>query len=124
MEIRDRIKPALPHLLAIFIFTTLSLVYFYPVLEGKVMNTNDGTVAQNSAKEISDFRAKYGEEPLWTNSMFSGMPAYLISTLYKGNIMRSVNSALNFLRHPASYIFLIMLGFYILLLMFKTDSRL
>ena len=124
MEIRDRIKPALPHLLAIFIFTILSLVYFYPVLEGKVMNTNDGTVAQNSAKEISDFRAKYGEEPLWTNSMFSGMPAYLISTLYKGNIMRSVNSALNFLRHPASYIFLIMLGFYILLLMFKTDSRL
>ena len=124
MEIRDRIKPALPHLLAVLIFITISLVYFYPVLEGKVMHTNDGTVAQNAAKEISDFRTKYGKEPLWTNSMFSGMPTYLISTLYKGNIMRSVNSALNFLKLPASSIFLTMLGFYILLLMFKTDSRL
>lgn len=124
MEIRDRIKPLLPHLLAIIIFITISLVYFYPVLEGRVMHTNDGTVARNAAKEISDFRAKYGEEPLWTNSMFSGMPAYLISTLYKGNIMLKVNALLNFLKHPVSYIFLTMLGFYILLLMFKTDSRL
>ena len=124
MEIRDRLRPALPHLMAILIFLTISLVYFYPILEGKVMHTNDGTVAQNAAKEISDFRAKYGEEPLWTNSMFSGMPAYLISTLYKGNIMRPINSALNFLKHPASYIFLTMLGFYVLLLMFNTDPRL
>lgn len=88
------------------------------------MHTNDGTVAQNAAKEISDFRAKYGKEPLWTNSMFSGMPAYLISTIYKGNLMRYVNSAFNFLKHPASSIFLTMLGFYLLLLMFKTDPRL
>lgn len=124
MKINDRIKPALPHLLAVLIFITISLVYFYPLLEGKVIHTNDGTVARNAAKEISDFRAKYGEEPLWTNSMFSGMPAYLISTIYKGNLMRYVNSALNFLKHPASSIFLTMLGFYILLLMFKTDSRL
>ena len=124
MEISNRIKPALSHLLAILIFITISLVYFYPLLEGKVMHTNDGTVAQNAAKEISDFRAKYGKEPLWTNSMFSGMPAYLISTIYKGNLLRYVNSAINFLKHPASSIFLTMLGFYILLLMFKTDSRL
>lgn len=124
MEIRDRLRPALPHLMAILIFLSISLVYFYPILEGRVMHTNDGTVAHNAAREISDFREKYGEEPLWTNSMFSGMPAYLISTLYKGNIMRPVNSVLNFLKHPASYIFLTMLGFYVLLLMFNTDPRL
>jgi len=123
MEIPQKIKPALPHLLAIIIFITISLAYFYPLLEGKVMYTNDGTVAQNAAREISDFRAKYGEEPLWTNSMFSGMPAYLISTIYKGNLMRFVNSAFNFLKHPASSIFLTMLGFYFLLLMFRTDPR-
>jgi hypothetical protein len=123
MEIPEKIKPVIPHLLAVIIFIAVSLAYFYPVLEGKVMNTNDGTVAQNAAKEISDYRVKYGEDPLWTNSMFSGMPAYLISTLYKGNIMKYVNSTLNFLKHPASSIFLTMLGFYILLLMFKTDFR-
>ncbi len=124
MEIPEKIKPAIPHVLAVIIFALLSLAYFYPLLEGKVMHTNDGTVAQNAAKEISDFRAKYGEEPLWTNSMFSGMPAYLISTIYKGNLMRAVNKGLNFLKHPASSIFLIMLGFYFLLLMFKAGYRL
>jgi hypothetical protein len=124
MNIPEKIKPAIPHLLAIIIFMVLSLVYFYPLLEGKVMNTNDGTVAQNAAKEISDYRAKYGEEPLWTNSMFSGMPAYLISTIYKGNIMNFVNKVLHFLKHPASVIFLSMLGFYFLLLMFKAGPRL
>ncbi len=124
MEIPEKIKPVIPHFLAVIIFILLSMVYFYPLLEGKVMHTNDGTVAQNAAKEISDFRAKYGEEPLWTNSMFSGMPAYLISTIYKGNIMRAVNTGLNLLKHPASSIFLIMLGFYFLLLMFKADYRL
>ncbi|HOW41321.1 MAG TPA: hypothetical protein PL123_12320 [Bacteroidales bacterium] len=124
MNIPEKIKPAIPHLLAIVIFMTLSLAYFYPLLEGKVMHTNDGTVAQNAAKEINDYRAKYGEEALWTNSMFSGMPAYLISTLYKGNIMNFVNKVLHFLRHPASVIFLSMLGFYFLLLMFKSGPRL
>ena len=124
MEIPEKIKPVLPHLLAVAIFIILSMVYFYPLLEGKVMHTNDGTVAQNAAKEISDFRAQYGEEPLWTNSMFSGMPAYMISVIYKGNLMRYVNSGLTFLKHPASSIFLIMLGFYFLLLMFRADFRL
>ena len=122
MEIPENIKKTLPHFLAVIIFAVVSLAYFYPLLEGKTLLTNDGTVARNSAKEIQDFRAKYGEEPLWTNSMFSGMPAYLISTLYKGNILKSVFSAFTFLR-PASFIFLMMLGFYILLLMFKTDYR-
>ncbi|MCX6327268.1 MAG: hypothetical protein NT144_11565 [Bacteroidia bacterium] len=124
MQIKNIIKLAIPHLLAVSLFMAISLAYFYPVLDGKVLHTNDGTVAQNSAKEINDFRAKYGEEPLWTNSMFSGMPAYLISTKFTGNLMRYADSLLKFLKHPASAIFLIMLGFYVLLLFFKVDTRL
>ena len=54
--------------------------------------------------------------------MFSGMPAYLISVLYKGNIVKYANSLLTFLKHPASIIFISMLGFYILLLLFKADA--
>ncbi len=102
MQVKNWFKPALPHLVAVIVFMIVSVVYFYPMLEGKVLHTNDQTVASSSAKEISDFRAKYGKEPLWTDSMFSGMPAYLISVIYKGNIVRWADSLLKFLKHPAS----------------------
>ncbi|HNW57941.1 MAG TPA: YfhO family protein [Bacteroidales bacterium] len=124
MQLKNSLKPALPHIIAVAIFLVVTAAYFYPVLEGKVLHTNDGTVAYNSAKEISDFRTKYGEEPLWTNSMFSGMPAYLISIRYSGNVMQYAHKLLTILRLPIASIFLSMLGFYIRLLIFKVDWRL
>jgi hypothetical protein len=124
MQIKTILKPLLPHVVAVAIFIFISLVYFYPALEGKVLHTNDGTVARDAAKEINDFRAKYGTEPLWTNSMFSGMPAYLVSTKYTGNIMMYADRILKFLKLPAASIFLTMLGFYVMLLFFKVDIRL
>jgi hypothetical protein len=123
MQIRNYLKQAVPHTVAIAIFLFITVLYFYPVLEGKVLHTNDATVSLNSSQEIIKYREKYGEEPLWTNSMFSGMPAYLISTLYKGNIMRPVNAFLTILKLPVASIFLSMLGFYILLLIFRVDWR-
>jgi hypothetical protein len=124
MQIRTILKPILPHLVAVVIFIFISLVYFYPALEGKVLHTNDGTVARDAAKEIADFRAKYSTETLWTNSMFSGMPAYLISARYTGNIMFYADKILTFLKLPAASIFLTMLGFYVMLLFFRVDIRL
>jgi hypothetical protein len=124
MQIKELLKPVLPHLVAVVIFIAISMVYFYPSLEGKVLHTNDGTVARNAGKETNDFRAKSGVEPLWTNSMFSGMPAYLISIKYKGNLMAYADRTLKFLKLPAASIFLTMVGFYILLLFFKVDTRL
>ena len=41
---------------------------------------------QGASKEIVDFREQTGEEALWTNSMFGGMPAYQISVKYTGNM--------------------------------------
>ncbi len=122
MQVKKWFKIVLPHLVAVIVFITVSVVYFYPLLEGKVLHTNDQTVASSSAREISDFRAKYGKEPLWTDSMFGGMPAYLISVLYKGNIVKYADSMLKFLKHPASLIFLTMLGFYVMLLFFRVDA--
>ena len=119
MESKNLLKSSLPHLVAVIIFLFITLVYFYPVLEGKVLHTNDGSVAQSASKEIRDYRAKYNNEPLWTNSMFSGMPAYLISTQFPGNLMKYADTLLRKIKQPVSTIFLTMLGFYILLLIFN-----
>lgn len=124
MELKERIKPALPHIIALALFTLLAFVYFYPVLEGKVLQANDTTVSNINAKEIRDYREKNNREALWTNSIFSGMPAYLISTKYPGNLLKHVDNILRVFKMPVSVLFLSMAGFYLLLLMFGLNQRL
>ena len=115
---KNKLRSALPHLIAVAVFATISFVYFYPVLEGKVLRANDSTVSRINSKEIQDHREKYGEEPLWTNAIFSGMPAYLISTRYPGNLFKKLDTVLRVFKMPVSVLFLAMTGFYVLLLIF------
>ncbi len=118
MELADRTKRYLPHLIAVILFTVLAFAYFYPVLEGKQIKANDTQVHRINSKEIQDYREKYGKEPLWTNSIFSGMPAFLISTRYPGNLVKYVDTILRQYKMPVSVLFVSLLGFYILLVLF------
>ncbi len=110
------LKRALPHLIAIGFFVIASYAYFSPMLGGKALPQHDIEQFKGSAKELIDYRERTGEEALWTNSMFGGMPAYLISTIYKGNLLRYIDRALSFIDRPASFIFIALLGFYVLLI--------
>jgi hypothetical protein len=121
MEIKEKIKPALPHIIAVVLFIVISFAYFYPVLEGKVLKANDSTVSTVNSKEIRDYREKFHKEPLWTNSIFSGMPAYLISTRFPGNLMKHVDTVLRVFKMPVSVLFISMTGFYFLLLIFGVN---
>jgi hypothetical protein len=115
-------KAFLPYITAILIFIIISLAYLNPLLEGKKLSQADITRYQGMSKEVNDYREATGEEALWTNSMFSGMPAYQISVKYKGNLMRFFDRIFILgLPHPASLVFLYMLGFFILLLTLKID---
>lgn len=117
-------KKLLPHLYVILFFIIICAIYFSPVLEGKVLSQHDIQQWEGMAKEIMDFREKFDAEPLWTNSMFGGMPAYQISVFYPANLMRYVNEILLlWMPAPFSYIFLALIGFYILLLCLKIDYR-
>ena len=117
MEIKN-LRKGLPHLTALIVFLALSYIYFYPVLEGKVLKANDSMVSKINSKEIQDFREKTGKEPLWTNSVFSGMPAYLISTKYPGNLLKHADTFLRIFKMPVAVLFLSMAGFYLLLILF------
>jgi|WetSurSiteA1Bulk_404760.scaffolds.fasta_scaffold01443_3 hypothetical protein len=117
---RSALKIILQYGAPVIIFFFLSLAYFIPdVLEGKKISQHDIVQFKGMSKEIVDHREKYGEEPLWTNSMFAGMPAYLISTQYKSNLLRKLHYVftLNEFR-PVSFIFLYLVGAYIALLLF------
>lgn len=117
-------KTLLHHLVAIAIFIAISLVYCSPLFQGKQVKQDDITRFNGMSKEIVDFRDKTGKEPLWTNSMFGGMPAYQISVLYPSNLIQYVHRVVRLgLPHPAGMLFLYLVGFYFLLITLKFDVR-
>ncbi len=98
------------------------MVYFSPLLEGKKLDQHDIKMFKGMSKEIVDFREQTGEEALWTNSMFGGMPAWQISVKYNGNLMRFFDKVFTlWLPYPASYVFLYFLGFFVLMLVLRIN---
>ncbi|MFP4288447.1 MAG: YfhO family protein [Bacteroidales bacterium] len=112
----------LPYIGSLLIFLILSVAYVHPVLEGKRLLQSDIVKFEGMAKEIKDFREEKGEQALWTNSMFGGMPAFQISVIYKNNIARYINRVFTLgLPRPADMIFLYFAGFFIFLLLMKVN---
>ncbi|WP_201987057.1 YfhO family protein [Hymenobacter rubidus] len=108
---------ALPHVLAVLFFVVLACVYFSPIMfDGKTLAQHDITQFQGGAHEAQEYAKAMGREALWTNSMFSGMPTYLISLHFPGDWSVYLQKALT-LGLPAvvANLFLALLCGYILL---------
>lgn len=112
-------KALIPHLIAVLIFIVSIFAYFPELLDGKGLKMDDIDQHKGMSNELADYRERIGEEAIWTNAMFSGMPGYLISTVYKGNLTRFIDKLMKIgLPRPADYMFVMMLGFYFLLFSF------
>jgi len=108
-------KKILPHIIAVAVFLIISCVYFSPIFSDYQLNQGDIQQYRGMDKELSDFRlANEGDEPLWTNSMFGGMPAYQISIAHPYNVFRYIDQVIKLgLPAPIGLMFIAMLGFYI-----------
>jgi len=106
------------YLLPIIAFLILSFAYFSPLLQGKRIQQSDVANYYGMAKEANDYYEKTGEVALWTNSMFGGMPTYLIINVAQNNIWKYLHQvcSLNGFK-PVGMLFLYLLGFYIALLL-------
>jgi hypothetical protein len=117
-------KKVLPHLIAIAIFLIVAVVYCKPALEGKVVLQQDIQGWRGMSQQSVEFHDKYGYYPLWTNSMFSGMPAYQIFldarthllVGYLGNVITLG------LPKPISFFFLACICFYFLCIVAGANS--
>ena len=109
-------KSALPHIIAVAIFAIVAIIYCKPALEGKVLQQSDITQWKGMAQDAFSYKEKYGYTPLWSNSMFGGMPAY--QTTGVGGFEYSVgwiNQLLTLgLAEPISLFFLASICFYFL----------
>lgn len=102
----------------VFLFATVFL--FHPVFfENQALVQHDIQQFLGASKELRDFRAATGDEGLWANSMFGGMPAYLVNLDWSDGALTAAKRVLTvFLPHPVSNIFLAFVCYYILLLTF------
>lgn len=116
------LKQWLPHLAAILVFFALSAAYFNPELQGKKLQQGDVVNYKGMSKEIVDFREETGEEALWTNRMFGGMPAYQISVKHQQPVLDFLDRLFKFgFKGGLGAVFLYMFGFYVLMLALGFD---
>jgi general stress protein CsbA len=104
-------------ILPIAILLGLNVAFLSPAyLSGDILDQDDIKLGYAKSKEIRDYREANGEEPLWTNSMFSGMPTAQISTKYGGNIFQYITGAVKAIGGTTSstyIIFYLMIGGFI-----------
>ncbi|EOZ98339.1 hypothetical protein A33Q_0993 [Indibacter alkaliphilus LW1] len=114
-------KQVLPHFIGVVIFYLIVLFYFSPaVFDGKIIFQYDILQWEGASKEILDYRKETGDEALWTNRLFGGMPAYLVSFEVPGDITNFLTKIITpGLPHPVNSLFVGMVAMYILLLSFK-----
>ncbi|MCB0667347.1 MAG: YfhO family protein [Saprospiraceae bacterium] len=113
------INPWILHGIALVSFLLICIAYFYPQLQGKVIPQGDIVSYKAASHEITTYAEQDGESPLWTNSMFGGMPAYQISMPAPGNRAMVVEKVFNFfIGRPIGYFIAMMVGFYIMCITF------
>ena len=113
-------KQFLGILFAIIAFAAITLIYFSPILEGKRIKQHDIEMYKGMAQEINEFREETGEQSLWTNSMFGGMPAWNIGVQQHSNLITYVQKVIGLgFPSPIASVFISMLGFFILLLVLE-----
>lgn len=109
-------------IIAIICFAIITLLYFSPILEGKRIKQHDIDMSRGMSQEIIDYRESTGEQTLWTNSAFGGMPSWNISVRQKGNLTDPIYKAVSLgFPHPIGSVFICMLGFFILLLVLDVN---
>ena len=104
-----------PHAFIILAFALVSVFYFYPVLEGKVIYQSDIVQYRGMSKQFLDYQEEKGEPVYWTDSAFGGMPTYQLGAKYPNHWIKLLDQGLRFLPRPADYLFLYMLCFYVLI---------
>ncbi|NJK85432.1 MAG: hypothetical protein HC906_05165 [Bacteroidales bacterium] len=118
---KKSLKNVYPHLIAIILFIAISTIYFFPQLKGYTLKQHDIEQFVGMSKEIIDHRDKFGEEPLWTNATFGGMPAYQISTKNTNAINTIKGYIQKLIPGNIGHLFFMMIGFYILMLCFNVN---
>ena len=112
------LKKYLLDILAVVVFAVISYAYFMPAdMDGRILFRHDASAGVGAGQEISQYAKQSGEQSRWTNALFGGMPTYQTAPSYKSTsiLQQAVNLYHLWLPDYVWYVFVYLLGFYILL---------
>ena len=89
------------------IFLVISVICFYPQIQGKKYQAGDTMQFIAKSQELNELREETGREILWSDAIFSGMPSYFVSLRYQGNIFKTAQDLfMKIFDRPIGYFFL------------------
>ena len=95
----------------------LAYAYVPQVLAGKIVNQSDISGWQGMSHEMMEWNAAHpDDQTAWTESMFGGMPTATIHASTRGDWTQKIYDFLLTGRRPATYLFLSLLGAWLLML--------
>ena len=101
----------------VLFFIVLSYGFVPQVLGGKIVNQSDIASWKGMANEAMTYNAAHPEDPTaWTNSMFGGMPTTAMIDDFEGDWTQKIYKFLLLGRRPATYLFLTLLGAFLLMM--------
>ncbi len=105
----------LPHALAVIVFIIVAQLFFSLENADYSVRQADIEHVMGMSKELVDYRFdSEGQEALWANNMFAGMPGYQTNVLYPSNLLKQIDQLMKFYQDPSTgTLFMCMLGFYI-----------
>lgn len=112
----NKLSPRYQHGICLFILLLLPVLQYSDVIIGDQKFMSPDIVQwRASAESIIEHREQYDEEALWSENMFSGMPAYIVS--YKRAVPH-VDELFTWLApiFPAAALWVMVLGVYLFLL--------
>ena len=121
------LKKYLWDVVAVVLFVVIAFAYFIPAdLEGRILYQHDASAGRGAGQEAATYYEKTGERTRWSNATFSGMPTYQTAPSYKStNVLESAAKAYHlWLPENVWYVFVYLLGFYILLRAFDFKQHL
>lgn len=126
-RIKDLYKSYGFDILIVALFAAISFAYFMPAdIEGRILYRHDSSAGRGAGQEVSEFYQQTGERSRWTNATFSGMPTYQTAPSYSSTqLLGKVMDAYHlWLPENVWYVFVYLLGFYILLRAFDFRKEL
>ena len=121
------LKKCLPDVLVVLLFAVLAFAYFFPAdIEGRILYRHDASAGRGAGQEGIEYLQKTGERSRWTNALFGGMPTYQTAPSYGSTdlLTKVVNAYHLWLPENVWYVFVYLLGFYILLRAFDFRQHL